>query len=252
MPRGTVIVGPVEHFQFTASAGNGVRSVDPSYVAQGLLTPFVNIQSQDFGVAYDNNLSTLNLAAKSVFFHTHSDQDLLFDPSAGRSTLASGSTRDGWSGSARALGRFFDLDANATLVKATFDDTHLLVPYVPDLVLRGDLALFQDLPWKPRGEAIRATAGYGISYVGKRPLPYSEFSDVIFISDASLALGWDIWSVRLAAQNLFGAKYKLGEYNYASDFHSQPEPTLAPERAFTAGAPRTVFLSLAATLGSAP
>jgi iron complex outermembrane receptor protein len=252
MPRGTVIVGPVEHFQFTASAGNGVRSVDPSYVAQGLLTPFVNIQSQDFGVAYDNNLTTLNLAAKSVFFHTHSDQDLLFDPSAGRSTLASGSTRDGWSGSARALGRFFDLDANATLVKATFDDTHLLVPYVPDLVLRGDLALFQDLPWQPRGEAIRATAGYGVSYVGKRPLPYSEFSDVIFISDASLALGWDIWNVRLAAQNLFGAKYKLGEYNYASDFHSQPEPTLAPERAFTAGAPRTVFLSLAATLGGAP
>jgi iron complex outermembrane receptor protein len=251
MPRGTVIVGPFGHFEGTASAGNGLRSVDPSYVAQGLLTPFVNVQSQDLGVAYGGPVGPVSLAAKSVFFHTHSDQDLLFDPSAGRSTLASGSTRDGWSGSVRALGAFFDLGANATLVKATFDDTHLLVPYVPDLVVRADVALFRDLPWRVDHRPIRATVGYGVSYVGQRPLPYSELGDVLFVSDASVGLGWSVWNVRLAAQNLFDAKYKLGEYNYASDFHSQPEPTLAPERAFTAGAPRVILLTLSATLGGA-
>jgi iron complex outermembrane receptor protein len=251
MPRGTLLLGPFDHFQFTASAGNGVRSVDPSYVAQGLLTPFVNVESQDLGVSYDNQVGAVDLGAKSVFFHTHSDQDLLFDPSAGRSTLASGSTRTGWSGSARALGTFFDLAANATFVNATFDDTQLLVPYVPDLVLRGDLALFHDLPWRLDHKPVRGTVGYGVSYVGKRPLPYSEFSDVTFISDASVSVGWSIWTVRLAGQNLFDAKYKLGEYNYASDFHSQAEPTLAPERSFTAGAPRMIMLSLSATLGGA-
>lgn len=31
--------------------------------------------------------------------------------------------------------------------------------------------------------------------------------------------------------------------------HSVPEPTLAPERSFTAGAPRAVMLTLSATLG---
>jgi iron complex outermembrane receptor protein len=251
MPRGTVVVGPIEHFAFTASAGNGVRSVDPSYVAQGLLTPFVNVQSQDLGVSYDAPLGPVNLAAKSVFFQTHSDQDLLFDPSEGRSTLASGSTRDGWSGSARALGSFFDVAANATLVKARFDDTHLLVPYVPDLVVRADAAVFRDLPWRVDRRTIHAAVGYGVSYVGRRPLPYSELSDVIFVSDASVALSWSAWTVRLVGQNLFDARYKLGEYNYASDFHSQPEPTLAPERAFTAGAPRTILLTLSATLGGA-
>ena len=253
MPRGTLLVGPVDHFQFSVSAGTGVRSVDPSYVAQGLLTPFVQIQSGDFGVAYDNQFGKVNLGVKTTFFYTHSDQDLLFDPSVGRSTLASGSSRTGWAGAARAvLGDWFDVAANATLVKATFDDTHLLVPYVPDLVLRGDAAVFHELPWPLDHKPVRATLGYGVSYVGRRPLPYSEFSDIIFVSDASLSLNWSIWTVRFSGQNLFDAKYKLGEYNYASDFHSQTAPTLAPQRAFTAGAPQTLMLTVAATLGGAP
>jgi hypothetical protein len=251
MPRGTIVLGPVDHFELSASAGNGVRSVDPSYVAQGLETPFVSVQSRDFGVAYSNQLGAMGVTAKSVFFQTHSDQDLLFDVTAGRNTLSTGSSRTGWSGSTRVLGTFFDLNANATFVKATFDDTGLLVPYVPNLVLRGDLALFDDLPWQIAHKPVRATVGYGVSYVGQRPLPYGEVSDVTFLSDASLGVAWSIWNVRLAAQNLFNAKYKLGEYNYASDFHSQAEPTLAPERAFTAGAPQTVLLSLSATFGGA-
>jgi hypothetical protein len=251
MPRGTVVVGPFAHLEFSASVGNGVRSVDPSYVAQGLLTPFVSVQSRDVGAAYANTLGATGISAKTVVFQTHSDQDLLFDPSQGRSTLATGSTRTGWSGSVRALGTFLDVSANATLVHATFDDTGLLVPYVPDLVLRADAALFDDLPWQIDHKPVRATIGYGVSYVGRRPLPYGELSDEIFVSDASVGLGWSIWKVRLAAQNLFNAKYKLGEYNYASDFHSQSEPTLAPERAFTAGAPQTIMLSLSATLGGA-
>ena len=249
MPRGTLIVGPFGGFSFTLSAGTGVRSVDPSYVAQGLLTPFVSIQSEDLGVSYNHWLGPVDLAVKSVFFNTHSGQDLLFDPSEGRSTLASGSTRTGWAGSARALGSFFDVAVNATAVKAVFDDTHLLVPYVPDLVLRGDLAFFHDLPWKLMAKPIRGTIGYGVSYVGRRPLPYSELSDVIFLSDASAGLAWSIWHVRFAGTNLFNAQYRLGEYNYASDFHSQPEPTLAPQRTFTAGAPLQLMLTVGATLG---
>jgi hypothetical protein len=250
MPRATLLMGPFDHFAFTLSVGNGARSIDPIYVAQGANTPFVKVQSQDFGVSYDANLGeSLNLSAKSVLFQTHVDQDLVFDPTEGRSTLSGGSTRTGGAISARALGSFFDLAANGTVVKAIFDDTHLLVPYVPDLVLRGDLAFFHPLPWLLAHQPIRGTIGYGVSYVGRRPLPYGEVSDIIFVSDASLGLGWNIWNVRLAAQNLFGTQYKLGEYNYVSDFHSTPEPTLVPERMFTAGAPRTVLLSLSATFG---
>jgi outer membrane receptor protein involved in Fe transport len=90
-----------------------------------------------------------------------------------------------------------------------------------------------------------------VSYVGRRPLPYGQLSDLYFLSDASLGLAWSIWNARLEGQNLFDAKYRLGEYNYASNFNKYlPEPTLAPERSFTAGAPRTVLLTLSVTLGA--
>ena len=253
MPRGTLVVGPFDHFEhFSAERRQRqVRSVDPSYVAQGLQTPFVSVQSRDLGVSYAGAVGATSLTAKSVLFQTHVDQDLIFDPSAGRNTLAGGSTRTGWAGSMVRVcsGRFFDIAANATLVKATFDDTGLLVPYVPDVVLRGDAAFFHELPWKIAEKPVRVTVGYGVSYVGHRPLPYGQVSDVIFLSDLSLGASWMIWNVRLTGQNIFDARYKLGEYNYASDFHSAPAPTLVPERAFTAGAPQQFMLSVSATLG---
>ena len=112
-------------------------------------------------------------------------------------------------------------------MRAVFDATGtcqpycgLLVPYVPDLVLRGDAAFFADLPGRLAHEPVRATLGYGVSYVGRRPLPYGQTSDVIFLSDASLGVGWTIWNVRLAGQNIFDARYRLGEYNYASNFQA--------------------------------
>jgi len=265
MPRGTLVVGPFQHFELSASIGNGVRSVDPSDVAQGLATPFVTVESEDLGVSYANDLSdTMSLTAKSVFFNTHVDQDLIFDPTAGRSTLSSGSTRTGWSGSMRLLGSFLDIAANATVVKAVFDSSGLcapycglLVPYVPDLVLRGDAAFFHALPWKLAELPIKGIIGYGVSYVGRRPLPYGDVSDITFVSDASVGLGWSVFNLRLSGQNLFNSQYKLGEYNYASSFCAPgsgcpgrpAEPTLAPERSFTAGAPRQIMLSLSATLG---
>jgi TonB family protein len=272
MPRGTVVVTPIPHFEFSASVGNGVRSVDPSYVSQGIGTPFVTVQSRDLGVSYNRDIGdpaprrfwwggtgsgATQISVKSEFFQTHVGQDLVFDPTEGRNTLASGSTRTGWSGAARVVGSFFDVAANATLVKAVFDTSGectpycgLLVPYVPDVVIRGDAALFTDLPWQLAHEPIHALLGYGVSYVGRRALPFGQESDIIFVSDASLGFGWTIWNVRLSGQNLFDSQYKLGEYNYASNFQKYlPNPTLAPERSFTAGAPRTVMLTLSATLG---
>jgi hypothetical protein len=257
LPKANLIVGPFDHFEFIGSYGTGIRSVDPLYVSQGLSAPFVNVQSEDFGATYGRSWEKLSLSVKSVFFNTHVDQDLIFDQTVGRNTLSSGSTRTGWQAAVRAKGTFFDEAVNATVVRAAFDDTGLcqpycglLVPYVPDLVLRSDTAFFHDL-FEMADKTVKGSIGYGVSYVGKRPLPYGELSDTTFVSDVSVRFYWNIFELGFIGTNIFGSQYKLGEYNYVSDFHTAPAPTLVPERVFTAGPPRMLFLTLAATLGGA-
>jgi hypothetical protein len=100
-----------------------------------------------------------------------------------------------------------------------------------------------------RGSPVQASLGGGITYVGPRPLPYGQASGNIFTIDASLALTWTNYQLRLLATNLLDTQYRLGEYDYASDFHSQPQPTLVPQRTFTAGGPRGLFATFAITFG---
>ncbi|HZS36926.1 MAG TPA: hypothetical protein VFF06_08870, partial [Polyangia bacterium] len=254
MPRGSLILGPLWGVSASASAGTGVRSIDPGYVTQDAKTPFANVTAYEAGLGYNRKFrdDTIELNARSVFFETKVDRDLIFSQTAGRNVLGGSTTRIGSATSARLTGPFYDLAANLTYVKATFDDTHLLIPYVPDLVFRFDGALYGELPWKKlriKEKPFRAALGAGFTYVGPRPLPYGARSDTIAVLDANATVGWWIFDLGVSVSNLFNTSYRLGEYNYASDFHSQTQPTLVPERHFSAGAPRTVLFSIKANYG---
>lgn len=256
MPRGSLVVGPVfGGFGASVSAGKGTRSIDPVYITQDAKTPFAQVVAYEGGLTFARRFrDSIDLGVRSVAFYTHVDRDLIFSETAGRNVLADGTTRLGNATSLRFTGPFYDLAANLTYVRATFDDTHLLVPYVPDLVLRADTAVFGALPWwrdRLRGHPLRASLAAGVSYVGPRPLPYGQRSDTIFTLDASAKVGWWFAELSLSVQNLLGARYRLGEYDYASDFHSQSFPTLVPVRHFSAGAPRTIWASLALNWGGA-
>jgi iron complex outermembrane recepter protein len=192
------------------------------------------------------------VAARSVFFHTHVDRDLVFSETEGRSVVGGGTSRTGWNGLLRLQGSFFDQNANISLVKSRFDDTGLLVPYAPDLVVRSDTALFSDLPLAFRGAATRGTLSLGAGYVGHRALPFGQRSDTIFTLDVGASLAWQALELELEVTNLLDTRYRAAELNYVSDFRSQPLPTLVPARHFAAGAPREVFLSLSLTLGGEP
>jgi TonB family protein len=253
MPRSSLILGPLWGLGATASAGTGVRSIDPQYITQDAKTPFADVVAYEGGLNYARRFrETMDLKLSSVVFYTHVDHDLIFSETAGRNVLANGTTRIGNASAARFTGPFWDLGASFTYVRATFDDTHLLVPYVPDVVFRFDGALQGDLPWwqaKLRGHPLRASLGAGLTYVGPRPLPYGARSDTIFALDGSASVGWWFADFVIAAQNLLDTQYRLGEYNYASDFHSQQTPTLVPVRHFTAGAPRTILFSIVFNYG---
>jgi hypothetical protein len=241
LPRTSVLLGPFGGFHLSVSVGKGARSIDPSYITQDVKTPFAGILAYEGGVEYAGGGSDLEIVARSIVFQTQVDRDLVFSETAGRNVLGGGTTRTGWVGSVRVTGEHLDVSANATLVKSTFDDTHLLVPYVPDAVIRADAAVFGDLPITVDGCRFHGTAGAGASYVGHRPLPYGQRSDVLFSLDTSATLAWTHYEVGLSITNLLDRQVRLGEYNFASDFHTEPSPTLVPVRHFSAGAPRAVF-----------
>lgn len=243
-PRATLILGPFQGFSFSASRGRGSRSLDPQYVNQDAKTPFADVTASEVGVSYQHTSDTLAVSARSVFFQTEVDKDLFFNQTEGRNTLANGTTRTGWSGNARVTGSFFDVAGNLTLVRATFDDTHLVIPYSPGVVARLDGALFGMLPVRLFGTALEGSLGSGFSFVGQRPLPLGEKSDVQLLLDAGANLRWRWISLGIVSTNLLGRRYRLGEYNYVSDFRSQPYPTSVASRHFSAGEPRAVYGTL--------
>jgi len=253
LPRGSLLLGPFWGLSASASVGEGVRSIDPTYITQGKQTPFASAISYDGGLSFQHRfLQSLEVVLRSVVFDTRVDKDLIFSETAGRNILGGPSTRLGSANSIRLTGSFFDIAANLTYVKATFDDTHLLIPYVPDLVFRTDASVHKELPWwrdQLLGHPLRASFATGITYVGPRPLPYGSRSDSIFTIDTNMIVGWWFVDLGFSIQNLLDAHYMLGEYNYTSDFHTEALPTLVPVRLFTAGAPRTFLFSITLNYG---
>lgn len=249
LPRATVLFGPFENFTLSASYGEGIRSMDPIYISQDIQTPFARIQAYEAGVLFARGFGDTQLTARTALFRTHADRDLIFSETEGRNTLSNGTSRTGGLAAVRFAGTWFDQSANVTLVRATFDDTKLLIPYIPDLVVRSDSAVHHDLPWRIAGSAVRGTLGAGITYVGHRPLPYGQRSDAIFTVDAAGTLFWREFELGVSSTNLLDNRYRLGEYNYASDFQTSAQPTLVPVRHFTAGPPRSVFVTFGITIG---
>lgn len=245
LPRASILLEPVRHVSFDLSYGRGVRSADPTYVVENVKAPLSHIDAYEGAVVYARDIGSATLTARSIFFLTHVDKDLVFSETEGRNVLGPGTTRTGWAGAARLTGGHFDEAMNMTLVRATSDDTHLPVSYVPGAVFRSDTAVFSDLPLSIQDRKVQGALSAGIGYVGTRPLPAGARSDDIFTVDLSATLSWTHYELGFIATNLFDNRYRLSEFNYASDFRSQPVPVSAPTRHFTAGTPRGLYATFA-------
>ena len=249
MPRASVLVGPFSNVTFSLSYGKGVRSIDPNYITQDVATPFASIDAGEGGVTYSRHVGHAAIVGRSVFFATHVDKDQIFSETEGRTILGGGTTRTGWSGAFRLVSTAFDQNLGVTLVRSRFDDSGLLVPYVPDVVVRSDTVLDRELPLRVADHPLSGALGLGAAFVGRRALPYGQRSHTIFTLDGSATVGYRNVELGIEAKNLLDRQYRLGEYNYVSDFGSEEQPTLVPARHFTAGEPRIVLLSLSVNLG---
>jgi TonB family protein len=251
-PRVALLIGPFSGVSFSLARGTGVRSLDPQYINQGLDTPFAVATATEGGASYEGELAGGDLSVRSIFFRTSVDRDLFFNQTEGRNTLAEGTSRTGWAGTARWITEHLDIAANLTLVRAIFEDTKLLIPYAPSAVGRLD-AVFAGSLLQLAGRPLRGTLGAGASYVGPRPLPFDERSQDIFLVDAAATLRWGWAQLGVTSTNLLGRRYRLGEFNYTSAFRSAGYlPTLVAARHFSAGEPRAVYGTLTLFLDDSP
>jgi len=250
LPRASLLLSPTVGLKLSLGYGEGVRSMDPSYISDGRATPFARIEAMEAAVMLARTLELGSFAGRLVAFRTHVDRDMIFSETEGRNTLAEGTTRLGGLAALRFSRDFIDQNLSVTLVRSRFDDTGYCVPYVPNTVVRSDTALRATLPFSLAKHPLLGTAGLGVTYIGRRALPYDQTSDVIFTLDASTAVRYRAVELGLELTNLSNRRYRLGEYNYASYFAGPGGlPTLVPVRHFAAGAPRMVFLSLTIDFG---
>lgn len=254
MPRASVLVGPWAGVTLSAAAGTGIRSIDPQFITENLKTPFASIFAWEGGANWQRRWESVEANVRAVVFGTRVDKDLVFSAQEGRGIVGGSTSRLGGLVAARVRGSFYDLAGNVTYVQSKFDDTNLLVPYVPDFVGRLDASVFHALPWlEPLGTPLKGRLGLGVTYVGRRALPLGQRSDVIFVIDASAELSWRQLSLGVSATNLLDNRYKQVELNYASDFRTGGSlPSLVPALHFAAGAPRAVMVTLGVHLGGEP
>jgi TonB family protein len=261
-PKLTALVALPYDLSLTASYGLGSESRDAQYISQDERSPIVPLRAAEGGLLYRRRFGHVDLTARAVGYYTHLGQDLFFDPNLGRQSASPGTTRIGVVGALRATGLWFDEAASLTTTNPRFDDTHSLVPYTPLVLARSDTAVFGPLPGDLRvfDERLTGEAGLAISYIGKRSLPFSQFSDPTLQIDASLSVRAGPVKLGVRVTNLTNAQFPLSQFFYPSSF-CQPVlgvaacsragnayPTLAPASHFTAAPPRIILFTLGVDL----
>jgi hypothetical protein len=247
-PRATALIALPLGLTLTTSYGEGAISREPVSVAQDENAPFVKLRAMEGGLLARGTVLGFDWIGRVVGYRTKAERDQILDPNLGRATTTSATTRTGVVVAARATSRWLDEAASFTTVHPTFDDDGSLVPYTPLVVGRSDTAIFGPLPVRFDDTALQGTLGLGIGYIGKRSLPFGQFSDPTLQIDASAYVRWRWLKLGVTVTNVTNRRFDLSQFFYASDFHSRLYPTLTPAAHFTAAAPRIVLFSIEVAL----
>ena len=233
-----------------ASYGDGFRSPQARSLGEGEKTPFTTVASYEAGLRLSDRFGTsLSLAA----FRTLLSEDLAFDTGTARNERVPGTRRTGLAADLTALPRpWFTSSVSFTYTRAEFHESGQgfaegdLLPFVPQYVMRTDSALTPELGnfW---GERLTGRLGWGLTYLGQRPLPYAEVGHDVFLIDATAGIRLRRVELSLEAFNLFDATWYDGEFSYASSFGGRAA-SLVPLRHVSVGAPRSLLLSLSVSL----
>ncbi|MET0409700.1 MAG: TonB-dependent receptor [Polyangiaceae bacterium] len=244
--RATVDVAVLPRLRALVSYGEGFRSPQARSLGDGETTPFTRVTSLEGGLRYRSGEA---LRASVAVFYTRLSDDLVFDPATARNGLVPPTRRLG--AAINALYEPSELllaSASFTYTRATFAEGNGpyargdLLPYVPQIVARVDAALTPELGDVFDWGTLRAHLGVAGTFLGRRPLPYSELGHDVGLLDARAALRLGPLETSLDVFNLLGADWYDGEFVYASAFAGAA--ALVPRRHVTVGPPRSFVWSL--------
>jgi len=260
-PRVSLDVHPVRGLSLLAAYGEGYRSPQAISLEDGERAPYTKVRSADLGVRFTHEANDLDVSVSASGFFTQLSDDVIFEPSENRYERIGRSRRVG----AMVAGRIEGWDTliasgSVTFVQATLLDPPAatvdepnppfrrgsLLPYVPPVVLRADVGAHHELA-SLRGEPIDGSIGVGVSYVGRRPLPFGERASSYTLVDAQASATWKALTLGVAAQNLFGMRYAASEYFFASNWDPDSVASRVPARHTAAGAPRSILFTLTVT-----
>ena len=260
-PRTSLEVLPFDWLSLLAAYGEGYRSPQARQLDDGEDAPFSKVRSADLGVRLDGG-KALSLSIGG--YYTHLSDDVAFDASEGRLERIGATQRLG--AVAHAITRplpWLVGSASLTFVDATllepppatadepappFEEGQNL-PYVPPIVIRGDLGAQRTFIESLGGQRLDGKAGLGLSYLSARPLPYGDFADPLTLLDASAGLVWGPLDLTFEAFNLLSTEYAAVEYSFPSDWDpNDGVRSRTPQRHTAAGSPFSWMLSLGVTL----
>ncbi len=83
----------------------------------------------------------------------------------------------------------------------------------------------------------------GLLRAGRQPLSYGATAGALTVLDASVGHQWKWLGVDLAVDNVLGARWRDGEYHFASHWNPDETPSSLPTIHFVAGPPRMFRIS---------
>ncbi|MCL2725669.1 MAG: TonB-dependent receptor [Polyangiaceae bacterium] len=254
-PRATIEGLPFSWLKISASYGEGYRSPQARTLEEGEQAPFAKVKSYEAGMTIKDG-DRMSLTA--ALYETDLSYDLAFDPTTARLERIGPTTRRGFVGYFVAKpAPFMNVALSATYVHATLDSPPVptpdnptpafvsgqALPYVPPLLLRADVGFAKK--WGVvMGKELAWRAGYALTFLSARPLPYSQSSPAVFLIDGTASVRRDFLELSLDILNLLNAEYADTEYAFVSNWQTTPIPSRVPARHITAGAPRTILASL--------
>ncbi len=241
-PRATVDMKIIRGLHGMISYGQGTRSTDAAALSDNETAPFARAQEFDAGFAYTygKEQGPLKLSSQLSYSLTRVDKDLVFSETDGRNILAGASTRHAILFGVRSrIISLFDVLLNAGWTQATLDSTGELLPYIPRMVVRADVAISGQIGnLAIKKVPMTGSFGLGYTWVPGRPLPLDEKGDAMYLLNAGGDIRLWHFSLGVEIRNLFNLKYRQAEFNYASNFMAaDAAPSRVPERHFVAGEP---------------